>query len=340
MFREILPNLVAPIIVYATLLIPLNILLEAALSFLGVGIRPPTVELGPDDRRRHADLQHRLVVHGLSGRWHCSSRCWRSTCSATGCRDALNPRYATMSAIHIQHRRRRQRCGPVKTLIAALLGAVALAFAAGRLRLELQQLDRPAAAGSAVANGRSRRPRTESLTGGKRGGTLTVLNETEFEHLDPGLAYLQPRLRGRLRDPAAAVLLQAELVGRTDARTWPPDRRRSPPTARPITVHIQQRRQVQPAREPRSDLRRRRLRDRARRQPERRQSLLRKPTSSRSSKACRTSKGGPIPGIETPNSTRSSSTLTEPKAPDRARRAGAAAGARRCPRNTPKSTTR
>jgi len=33
MFREILPNLVAPIIVYATLSIPLNILLEAALSF-------------------------------------------------------------------------------------------------------------------------------------------------------------------------------------------------------------------------------------------------------------------------------------------------------------------
>jgi len=37
-FREILPNLVAPIIVYTTLFIPANILLEAALSFLGVGI--------------------------------------------------------------------------------------------------------------------------------------------------------------------------------------------------------------------------------------------------------------------------------------------------------------
>ena len=41
MFREILPNLVAPIIVYSSLLIPQNILFEAALSFLGVGIRPP-----------------------------------------------------------------------------------------------------------------------------------------------------------------------------------------------------------------------------------------------------------------------------------------------------------
>jgi peptide/nickel transport system permease protein len=46
MFREILPNLTAPIIVYASLLIPVNILIEAALSYLGVGIRPPTASWG------------------------------------------------------------------------------------------------------------------------------------------------------------------------------------------------------------------------------------------------------------------------------------------------------
>lgn len=46
MFREILPNLVAPIIVYATLFIPANILLEAALSFLGVGVQPPDASWG------------------------------------------------------------------------------------------------------------------------------------------------------------------------------------------------------------------------------------------------------------------------------------------------------
>jgi peptide/nickel transport system permease protein len=46
MFREILPNLVAPIIVYATLFIPANILLEAALSFLGVGVQPPDPSWG------------------------------------------------------------------------------------------------------------------------------------------------------------------------------------------------------------------------------------------------------------------------------------------------------
>jgi peptide/nickel transport system permease protein len=46
MFRDILPNLVAPIIVYATLFIPANILLEAALSFLGVGVQPPSASWG------------------------------------------------------------------------------------------------------------------------------------------------------------------------------------------------------------------------------------------------------------------------------------------------------
>jgi peptide/nickel transport system permease protein len=46
LFRELLPNLVAPIIVYSTLLIPTNILFEAALSYLGVGLYPPTPTWG------------------------------------------------------------------------------------------------------------------------------------------------------------------------------------------------------------------------------------------------------------------------------------------------------
>jgi len=46
MFRDILPNLAAPIIVYGTLIIPSNILFEAALSFLGVGIPPDTPSWG------------------------------------------------------------------------------------------------------------------------------------------------------------------------------------------------------------------------------------------------------------------------------------------------------
>ncbi len=46
LFRELLPNLAAPILVYATLIIPTNILFEAALSFLGVGVPPPTPTWG------------------------------------------------------------------------------------------------------------------------------------------------------------------------------------------------------------------------------------------------------------------------------------------------------
>jgi ABC-type dipeptide/oligopeptide/nickel transport system permease subunit len=44
--HELLPNLVAPILVYATLLIPTNILFEAALDYLGVGLIPPTPSWG------------------------------------------------------------------------------------------------------------------------------------------------------------------------------------------------------------------------------------------------------------------------------------------------------
>jgi peptide/nickel transport system permease protein len=46
MLREVLPNVAAPIIVYTTLIIPNNILFEAALSFLGVGVPDTTPSLG------------------------------------------------------------------------------------------------------------------------------------------------------------------------------------------------------------------------------------------------------------------------------------------------------
>jgi peptide/nickel transport system permease protein len=45
-FKEILPNLWAPLLVYFTLLMPAYVSAEAALSFLGVGIKNPTPTLG------------------------------------------------------------------------------------------------------------------------------------------------------------------------------------------------------------------------------------------------------------------------------------------------------
>ncbi|MFF3407382.1 ABC transporter permease [Streptomyces sp. NPDC002742] len=44
--RELLPGLAAPLITYSALLVPMNIGVEAALSFLGVGVKPPTPSWG------------------------------------------------------------------------------------------------------------------------------------------------------------------------------------------------------------------------------------------------------------------------------------------------------
>jgi peptide/nickel transport system permease protein len=46
MTREVLPNVFAPVLVFTTLIIPNNILFEAALSFLGVGVPPTTPSWG------------------------------------------------------------------------------------------------------------------------------------------------------------------------------------------------------------------------------------------------------------------------------------------------------
>ena len=46
MFIDIFPNLLAPVLVYLTLLIPASITFEATLSFLGLGVVPPTASWG------------------------------------------------------------------------------------------------------------------------------------------------------------------------------------------------------------------------------------------------------------------------------------------------------
>ncbi|MGW2866796.1 ABC transporter permease [Kitasatospora sp. NPDC001225] len=44
--RELLPSLAAPVITYAAVLLPSNVVAEAGLSFLGVGVKPPTSSWG------------------------------------------------------------------------------------------------------------------------------------------------------------------------------------------------------------------------------------------------------------------------------------------------------
>jgi peptide/nickel transport system permease protein len=63
-FREILPNLAGPIIVYTTLLIPQSILFEAALSYLGLGVPITTASWGAllSDAQTYYDTAWWLIV--------------------------------------------------------------------------------------------------------------------------------------------------------------------------------------------------------------------------------------------------------------------------------------
>lgn len=67
-FREMLPNLIAPILIYSTLLIPTNIIFEASLSFLGVGVRPPTATWGGmlSEAVRYYTIPHFVFWPGLA----------------------------------------------------------------------------------------------------------------------------------------------------------------------------------------------------------------------------------------------------------------------------------
>jgi peptide/nickel transport system permease protein len=68
MFGEVLPNLASTLLVFFTLLIANAILLEAALSFLGAGVRPPNPSWGTmidDGVDRMATAPHLTIVPGL-----------------------------------------------------------------------------------------------------------------------------------------------------------------------------------------------------------------------------------------------------------------------------------
>lgn len=90
-FKHILPNLIAPIIVYGTLLIPANILYEAALSFLGVGVVPPTPSWGAmlaDASTKYASAWWYMTFPGLA----LLVTVLAFNLVGDGLQDALNPR--------------------------------------------------------------------------------------------------------------------------------------------------------------------------------------------------------------------------------------------------------
>ena len=90
LFTELLPNLVAPILVYSTLLIPTNILFEAALSFLGVGVRPPTPTWGGmlSEAVNFYTIPHFMLWPGLA----IFATVLAFNLFGDGLRDALDPR--------------------------------------------------------------------------------------------------------------------------------------------------------------------------------------------------------------------------------------------------------
>lgn len=65
LLRHVLPNAVAPVIVMATIMLGTFIALEATLSYLGVGLRPPTVSWGVDISAASDGMQFRNAPHIL-----------------------------------------------------------------------------------------------------------------------------------------------------------------------------------------------------------------------------------------------------------------------------------
>jgi peptide/nickel transport system permease protein len=69
MFRHLLPNSIAPIIVYSTLGVAGSLLTTAALGFLGLGVQPPTAEWGAMlsyGRGYLREAPHLMVIPGLA----------------------------------------------------------------------------------------------------------------------------------------------------------------------------------------------------------------------------------------------------------------------------------
>lgn len=69
LLRHILPNIIAPVIVQFTLVIPRAIMLTAGLSFLGLGVMPPTAEWGnmlQNSLRWAAQGPHLVIFPGLA----------------------------------------------------------------------------------------------------------------------------------------------------------------------------------------------------------------------------------------------------------------------------------
>lgn len=97
MLRHVAPNAVAPVIVVATIALGTYIALEATLSYLGVGLKPPRSAGASTSRPpRRTSATPRTCSSGRPARWR--SPCSRSSCSATRCATPSIPSCAEESA--------------------------------------------------------------------------------------------------------------------------------------------------------------------------------------------------------------------------------------------------
>jgi peptide/nickel transport system substrate-binding protein len=125
----------------------------------------------------------------------------------------------------------------IRTVAAvALAAALALLLAACGSSSSTSSTSTTASSSGALSTGGYKSPLTEPLTGGKRGGTLTVLQETDFEHLDPGLAYFSV-------DYAVVFATQRPLYSqKPNSTVETPDMAEGPPEisngGKTVTVHI------------------------------------------------------------------------------------------------------
>jgi peptide/nickel transport system permease protein len=98
MFSELLPNLASTLLVFFTLLTANAVLLEAALSFLGAGVRPPNSSWGTmiqDGTERIVTAPHLTVVPGAMLLLTVLSL----NVLGDGVRDALDPR----ATVRLEH---------------------------------------------------------------------------------------------------------------------------------------------------------------------------------------------------------------------------------------------
>ncbi|MBI4178212.1 ABC transporter permease subunit [bacterium] len=91
-FRHLVPNVLGPIIVYATLTVPTVMLEEAFISFLGLGVQPPMSSWGllMSDGVKHLELEPWLI---LFPGFFLSLTLFSLNFLGDGLRDALDPRY-------------------------------------------------------------------------------------------------------------------------------------------------------------------------------------------------------------------------------------------------------